>query len=151
MCAARPSNFFMKILILLFAAFLAISSTHAADLSPRQRADQFFSRLMQGDVDKAYADLFVGSMNEDSSKLEQAKRQIAENLSKYGKQLGYELVIEKPFGASVVRLVYILKMEKHPIVWEFFFYHPKDIWFLANFDVNDEFKGLRDFASPPKT
>jgi hypothetical protein len=90
-------------------------------------------------------------MNEDSSKLEEGKRQIAANLSKYGKQLGYELVVEKPFGASVVRLVYILKMEKHPTVWEFFFYRPKDNWFLANFDVNDEFKGLRESVSPPKT
>jgi hypothetical protein len=78
-------------------------------------------------------------------------RQIAENLSKYGKALGYELAIEKTFGTSVVRLVYILKMKKHPVVWEFFFYRPKDAWFLANFDINDEFKGLRDCASPPKT
>ena len=42
-------------------------------------------------------------------------------------------------------------MEKHPLVWEFFFYRPLDTWFLANVQFNDEFNGLRDPVSPPKT
>ena len=115
-------------------------------------AEEFFAGFIRGDTDNAYAKLFAGSLAEqDPAKLEEGKRQIAANLSRYGKPLGYELVIEKPFGTSVVRLVYILKMEQHPIIWEFFFYRPKDKWFLANFDLNDEFKGLRYPASSPKT
>jgi len=142
----------MKPIIPLLTAFLTISVAVAEDAPPRARADQFFGGLIRGDTDKAYAELFAGSLAmEDPARLEQAKQQIAANLSKYGKPLGYDLIMEKAFGTSVVRLVYILKMEKHPIIWEFFFYRPRDNWFLANFDINDEFKGLRDPASPPKT
>jgi hypothetical protein len=42
-------------------------------------------------------------------------------------------------------------MEKHPIVWDFYFYKPKETWFLAKFDLNDELHGLGEPAPPPKT
>jgi hypothetical protein len=64
----------MKLLTLLLAAFLAIPTAHAGDLPPRQRAEQFLSRLMQGDADKAYADLFAGSLAaQDPARLDAAR------------------------------------------------------------------------------
>jgi hypothetical protein len=42
-----------------------------------------------------------------------------------------------------VRLVYILRSEKHATVWEFHFYKPQASWFLANLNFNDQFGGLR--------
>lgn len=148
----RLDNTSMKLPALtLLVILIAISTAGAEDSNPRQRAEQFFVALTHGDTDKAYDQLFAGSIADpNSTQLEALKRQTAENLPKYGKPLGYEVVIEKTFGTSVVRLVYILKMEKHPVVFEFFFYRPKGTWFLANVRLNDEFNGLRD-ADSPKT
>ena len=136
----------------VLAILFAVSTAGAQDPSPRQHAEQFLSGLVSGDTEKAYDRLFAGSaMADQSTRVEAVKRQTAANLPLYGKPLGYELVMEKTFGTSAVRLLYILKTEKHPVVWEFFFYRPKDTWLLANVRFNDEFNGLRDSDLPPKT
>ncbi len=138
----------ITVLIIVFAIFAA----RAEDMSPRQRAEQFFVTLTHGDTNKAYDQLFAeSSADPNSTQMEALKRQTAENLPRYGKVLGHEVVSEKTFGASVMRLVYILKIEKHPVVWEFFFYRPQGKWFISNVRLNDEFNGLGDSYSPPKT
>lgn len=137
----------MKYSTSLFLIFISMSTVFAGaeGKSPRQRAEHFLATLTKGETDKAFDQLFVGSpAGVNSAKLDDFKRQTAANLPPYGKSLGDELVIEQSFGVSVVRLVYILKMEKHPVVVEFFFYKPRDIWFLANIRLNDELDGLRD-------
>lgn len=139
-------------LIALLPFLLVATAACADDGSPRQRAEQFLAALTAGETDKAYDQLFTGSeVGSQSMRVDATKRQTAANLPLYGKPLGYKLVIDKTFGTSVVRLLNVLKMEKHPIVWEFFFYRPKDKWFVANVRFNDEFIGLRDPESPPKT
>lgn len=139
----------MKTLTLILSILLTLPAC-ASDLTAPQRAEQFFGTLLQGDMNKAYDELFAGSaVAQSSERVEALKRHTTANLPMYGKPLGYELVIEQTFGTSVMRLVYILKMEKHPIVWEFFFYRPKNTWYVANVGLNDEFNGLRDTGSPP--
>jgi len=138
--------------ITLLPILSAVTAAFADDGNPRQRAEQFLAALSAGATDKAYDQLFAGSpVAAESTRIDALKRQTGANLPVYGKALGYDLVLEKTFGTSVVRLLYVLKMEKHPIVWEFFFYRPKDKWFLANVGLNDEFNGLRDGDAPPKT
>src|SRR5436189_183254 len=56
--------------------------------------------------------------------------------------LGFELVEEKAFGKSVVKLVYVLKLESHPLVWEFHFYKPKEKWFLARLGFDEDLRKL---------
>ncbi len=144
----------MKLLkpIMLFTILAAATAACADDGTPRQRAEQFLRTLTAGETEKAYDQLFAGSeMAAQSTRVDAVKRQTGANLPIYGKPLSSELVLEKTFGTSVVRLLYVLKMEKHPIVWEFFFYRPKDKWFLVNVRFNDEFIGLRDSDAPPKT
>jgi hypothetical protein len=70
------------------------------------------------------------------------KQQTQTGLPIYGKVLGYELIREEAFGDSVTRLVYLLKSEKHPTVWEFYFYKPESEWFLSNILFNDQFQLL---------
>lgn len=139
---------------ILFLTIAFSASTAIADeAGPRQRAEQFLATLSRGEIDKAYDQLFAGSevASAQPTRIDALKRQTTANLPIYGKAIGYDLVLEKSFGTSVVRLLYVLKMEKHPVVWEFFFYRPKDKWFIANVGLNDEFNGLRGSESPPKT
>ena len=87
---------FMKSLILLFTALLIIPTARAGaeDAAPRMWAEQFFTGFIRGDTDNAYAKLFAGSLAEqDPAKLEEGKRRLQGPL-RYGKPLGYELVIE---------------------------------------------------------
>lgn len=71
------------------------------------------------------------------------KRQTKNGLLLYGRVLGYDLIKEQKYGSSFVRLVYVLKSQKAPTVWEFYFYKPGDRWFLANINFNDRFRHLR--------
>lgn len=132
--------------ITLLAILSAVTTVPADETTPRQRVGQFFATLTTGDTNKAYDQLFAGSAvsTDFATRLDALKRQTTANLPMYGKPLGNELVLEKSFGTSVIRLLYVLKMEKHPVVWEFFFYRPKDKWYIANVSLNDEFNGLRD-------
>lgn len=132
--------------ITLLAILSAVATAPADETTPRQRVEQFFATLTTGDINKAYDQLFAGSaVSADfATRLDALKRQTTANLPMYGKPLGNELVLEKSFGTSVIRLLYVLKMEKHPVVWEFFFYRPKDKWYIANVNLNDEFNGLRN-------
>ena len=72
------------------------------------------------------------------------RQQTQNSLQIFGKILGHEFLSEKQIGSSIVRLVYILKSEKGPTVWEFYFYKPKDSWFLAKVTFNDHFGSLCD-------
>ena len=39
-------------------------------------------------------------------------------------------------------MYYILKQEKAPAIWQFYFYKPKDKWFIGNVTFNDQFQLL---------
>lgn len=70
------------------------------------------------------------------------KRQTESGLLLLWKILGFELIREEKFGTAVVRLVYLLKLEKGPTVWELNFYKLKTAWFFANLMFNDQFNLL---------
>ncbi len=123
------------ILVLLPPAGLANQAT------PNSITNTFFKQLMDGDINGAYDRLFAGSSipaNKPQA-VSFLKKQTASALSLYGKPLGYELVREERFGKALARMVYILHTEMTPTVWEFFFYKPKDHWFLVNIVFNDKF------------
>jgi hypothetical protein len=113
--------------------------------TPRSLAETFLAGLQRGDTGPSLDRLFRGSRisRESPQQFELLKRQVSTGLPAYGRILGYELVREEQYGTAVVRLVYLVRAEKHPTVWEFFFYRPHAEWFLANFTFNDQFNGLR--------
>ena len=131
-----------KWLVLLL---LIPSLSYAAEIKPaKAMAEAFFGRLQKSDVSGAYDNLFRGSSipKDKPQAVTALKQQTQAGLPLYGKVLGYELVREESFGTSLVRFVYLLKSEKHATVWEFYFYKPKNEWFLANILFNDQFNLL---------
>jgi hypothetical protein len=119
----------------------AIASSCLAK-EPTEFVEEFFGQVRAGKVAEGYDILLAGSgipaMKPQA--VDVLKTQTASNLPMYGKILGFEKIREEKFGASVVRLVYLLKSEKAPTVWEFFFYKPQTNWFLANILFNDQFQ-----------
>lgn len=129
-------------------AFLLIfpfSVFSAEPILPKEKAEAFFASIQKGDISGGYDRLFVGSAipQDKPQAVTVIKTQTQNGLPLYGAILGYELTKEEKFGSSVVRLVYILKSERAPTIWEFYFYKPKDSWFLVHVTFNDQFALLR--------
>jgi hypothetical protein len=135
----------MKLFLVLICGMILAPSLRADEPTPGQRAEQFLQTLQKGDVNKAVDDLSAGSavMTEKKQMMDTVKAKIKATLPRYGKSAGYEVATEKPYGTSVVRLVYILKLEKHPLIWDFYFYRPNKSWICAQFTFNDRFAGLQ--------
>lgn len=133
----------MIVFVLAVIVICTIASTGFAK-DPKEFVEEFFSYVKAGKVSQGYDVLFVGSgipaMKPQA--VDMLKTQTASGLPMYGKILGFEKVREEKFGASVVRLVYILKSEKAPTVWEFYFYKPQTNWFLGHIIFNDQFQNL---------
>ncbi|MCD4779782.1 MAG: hypothetical protein K8S27_04445 [Candidatus Omnitrophica bacterium] len=111
---------------------------------PGEFIEKFFIQIKAGEIDEAYDNLFAGSgiPKMKPQAVEMIKMQTASGLPMYGKIIEFEKVREEKFGTSIIRFVYILKSEKAPLIWEFYFYKPTSNWFLANILFNDQFQLL---------
>ncbi len=130
---------FAAILILVF-----VSASPAQDKSPKAMTEGFFRLLMENKMPEAYTHLFVGSPVPKlrPEETDVIKQQTKTTLADYGKILGYDLIREEKFGGSVLRLVYLLKSELVPTVWQFFFYKPDSEWYLLGVTFFDDAEGL---------
>ncbi len=131
------------ILAIIFFVML-VSVCTAQDQSPKAMAETFFRTLQGGKISQAYDQLFAGSTIPQTKPqaVEAVKRQTESGLPQLGKILGFELIREEKFGTTIVRFVYLLKLEKSPTVWELYFYKPKTAWFIVNLMFNDQFNLL---------
>ncbi len=120
------------------------ASAKVADVAATmQKTETFLSKLMAEQIGPAYDELFAGtSIASKPQAVALLKNQTATVRSLYGKVLGYERVSSRTFGGSVVRLLYIMKYEVHPIVFEFYFYRVSREWILVKVQFNDQFSLL---------
>lgn len=130
-----------RVLVICFLT-LAFSNAHAQN-SPRGMAEAFLSTIAQGQMAAGYSKLFEGSnIARDKGQGGAIRKQTEAALPPLGKVLGFDLIREEPFGTSLVRLVYLLKSERHLTAWEFYFYKPKNAWFVAEVNFSDKFNLL---------
>ena len=135
----------MKKLTPFIIAIVLVTSAHIGYAKePVEFTAEFFTRVEAGKISEAYDQLFVGSQipAQKPQAVDMLKRQTSSALPLYGKIVGLEKIREEKIGKSIVRLVYILKSEQAPTVWEFYFYKPMGNWFLANVIFNDRFQLL---------
>jgi hypothetical protein len=134
----------MRILFILFLVFPLPLIAEELPL-PKDMAEAFFLSIEKGEFSEGYDRLLIGSSipQDKPQAVTMLKQQTQNGLPLYGKILGHELIKDEKFGSSIVRLVYTLKSEKAPTVWEFYFYKPKNSWFLATVIFNDQFGLLR--------
>ena len=140
---------FRLLVLTLLVSLAAAHPLHAQTIDPKLKIETFFNLLAQGDAGKAYDALFNGS-NLQSRKpdaISVLKRQSEMGASLYGKTIGSDFVDSKMFGTSVQRLVYIQKMEKYLLVWEFFYYKANHDWNLADVRFSDKLDLLRPSES----
>jgi hypothetical protein len=129
----------MKRILLFFFLTLALSQAYAQS-SPRPMAEAFLSAIAQGQTAAGYTKLFEGSnIAQNQGQGGAIRKQTEATIPPLGKVLGYDLIREEQFGTSLVRLVYLLKSERHLTAWEFYFYKPKNAWFIAEVNFSDKF------------
>jgi hypothetical protein len=106
--------------------------------SPKKQAEAFFSSMQSGNVDRAFDDLLIGSplASESSDKVSDLKAQTKTALMGYGTTEGWGLVSETTFGFSVMKLTYLQKMDSVALVWNLFFFLPKDKWYVSNIELS---------------
>jgi len=107
-------------------------------------AEDFLDKLMQGNADGAYDALFSGLSVPPAGKgrIEELKRKTVEAMRRAGRSFGYELVRKEAYGRSIVRLLYVLKFDQSALVWEFYFYKPKDRWIVLKVDYGYDLRLL---------
>ena len=134
-----------KALTLVGAIILILYSNVALATEPNQFTEDFFKELKTGKISQAYDNLFKGSgiPQVKPQAVEVLKSQTASLFSFFGSVLGYEKIKEENIGNSIVRIVYVLKHEKAPTSWQFYFYRPKDSWFIGHVTFNDQFQNLQ--------
>ena len=134
----------MKKLLLLSASVIllnvpAVKAQTEKSATPVAIAESFLARVGKGEIGPAYDDLLSNSLiNAQPMQVEALKRQTEVGLPLYGKGLGYELYEEHKFGASLVRLVYIQRLEKHALIWVFWFYKTQASWQVNKMNFNDQ-------------
>jgi hypothetical protein len=130
--------------VTLFILLVSAPSSYAKEKTPAQMVEAFFHLIEKGQISPAYDQLLENSSIPTSKPqaVQLLKTQTQNALTLYGNILGVEKIHEEKIGQSIVRLVYVLKLDVVPTSWEFYFYKPKNIWFLANITFNDQFNGL---------
>lgn len=56
----------------------------------------------------------------------------------FGKPLGFEFIGERRLGESLVRLTYVERLERAPVLWHMYFYRAKDKWELQSISYDEE-------------
>ena len=109
----------------VFAATAQNQSLRAeADVARLEETiSQFFDRMSFGEVDDAFNDLLAGSLIQQQAA---ARRDLIEKASsletQFGTAEGFEQITRRRIGTDVVRLTYLYKCERYPIVWRFVYY-----------------------------
>lgn len=117
----------------------------AGSHTTKQMAETFFTTMQKGEINQAYTQLLAGSviLRDQPQALSILANQTQSEFNLNGKMLGYELIDDDDYGQSLVRLLYLVKQENIPSIWELHFYKPKDTWFLTGITFSQNLEKLR--------
>ena len=129
--------------VLTISTFILCSNVCYAN-QPFDITEEFFSMVQSGKIADAFDKMFLGSEIKylRPRQIQNLQDQTSNALTIYGDVIGFEKIREEGFGKSTVRMVYLLEMEKTPLVWEIYFYKPKANWFVVKINFSDRFLGL---------
>jgi len=135
--------------IAILISFLITTTVHAATLESKDAArkltDQVMLKVASGDLQaglllmKPYT---IIPESEFKVMLEQTKLQLPAIQARFGKTLGAEFLYDKVVGKSLLKIVQILKFERHIMRWQFIFYNPDGRWVLNTFNFDDNIRSL---------
>lgn len=108
-----------------------------------KEVEAFFNQVQTGAVLDAYKALMANSpINRKEADVMKLVEQTQGGMNLYGESLGYEKIAQEMYGSSVLRLIYIQKLEGHPLFWEFYYYKKEAGLILYNVRFNDTWETL---------
>jgi hypothetical protein len=138
--------------LLTFAALVTFLWSHAvlaqgvptlADL--RKQIDTAMERVGKGDIEgglKLVRPRTIIPAAEFDVMLGQIPPQLPAIKSRFGAPIGFEFLKEETLGASLARITYLQKFEKHAMRWVFYCYRGKSGWVLNTFKFDDRWHEL---------
>lgn len=69
--------------------------------------------------------------------LGQLEMQAPVQATRYGESIGYDLLRNDTVGDSLMRALYVQKLERHAVFWIFYFYKSKDDWLISELSYSD--------------
>ena len=129
----------IKIVLLLLAGILLCSAAKPQNANYEKKIDKFLLGILKGEIDNSYNELVSGTLIETKKQeMQMIKDQTRMIVNIHGNGINYEFIKKQKYGDSIVRLMYIIKCEKMPIAFEFYFYKASTNWKLIHFYVSDE-------------
>jgi hypothetical protein len=131
----------MKKLILSILLLCSPIISFGYEGNPEEQVASFFKDLSAGKGNEAIDRLFSSNpaFSEKLQMLTVLKQQLSMVDTLFGKSIGQENYIAEKPTPSVTRIVIVDKHEKHPIIWELYFYKPYDKWIVSQGLLNDQF------------
>jgi len=135
----------VKVVLVLFLGVLLCSAAVGQKANYGKKIDKFLAGILKGEIDKSYDALFAGTVIEPKKQaIQMIKEQTRTIFNLYGKKIASEFIKQQNYGDSVLRLVYIIKCESLPVIYEFYFYKATSDWKLINMNVSDQLNLLAD-------
>lgn len=137
----------VKISLVIFLCLTLCSAAVSQKEDYQKKAERFLAGVLKGEIDKPYDEILSKWIVEAKpQEVQMLKLQTKTAINMYGNLLDYEFIKQQKYGDCVVRLVYVLKSERMPFAWEFYFYKAKAVsnWELVNIKFSDEYDLLAD-------
>ena len=126
-----------KYFLLLFIAFL---STNCYPQMGYEKMVTDFFKTYSTNPEQALDDIFKTNewlmKNEDG--IASVKSKLNLNIGLMGEYCGYEKIVKRQLGESMVLESYLVKYERQPLRFTLKFYKPKDKWILYNFQFDED-------------
>jgi hypothetical protein len=124
------------LIVLITLIFCTAQISQIDDCS--DRTDAFLNAVLHGDIENACNE-FIGNPAVSIYPVRTGfySGQLRSFITIYGSLLSYEFVGESKLGDSIVRLTYVIKSQKLPLVATFYFYKPENDWKLVSITLTN--------------
>lgn len=130
--------------LMLLTAFCAPVVHAASAPSPDEMADALFGKMIKGDSGQAVDEFFSANplVLQKAQQMQLLKGQLGTVMQLYGQPFAYEKISTEDITPSLQRRLYLTKHEYHPVIWEMYFYKPKDRWLPDQLLFVDQYQVL---------
>jgi len=136
-----------KLLVLSGILLICLVKIHGQSTT-KEITDKFFA-LYASDPAKAIEYGFSNNkwMAQKPDDVDNLKNKLKTLIGIIGDYYGYELLSEKTAGSNIKMVTYIVRYDREPVRFSFFFYKPKDKWQLNNFSYDENIDNDLEEAS----
>jgi hypothetical protein len=131
----------LSIILLFIIASGAKADVFVSENDLRPFTDKIMEMILKGELKKAFNTIkpyIVTSEAELQAAAQNSETQRVQLAEKYGAPIGYEFIGQKKVGESLIRIIYIEKLEKQALIWAFYFYKSKNGWVINSFVWDDQ-------------